>query len=60
MTGWIRTRRCDSGHCVEMWHGSTTTWVRDNTDPRVVLALPHTDVRHLLLDLAAGKITPHA
>lgn len=30
---WIKSSRCDSGQCIEVWDGHATVWVRDSTRP---------------------------
>lgn len=49
MTSWVRSSRCDTGSCVDVWPGHATVWVRDSAGQTLVVdrAAWATLVRHV-------------
>lgn len=52
---WIKGRDCDSHACVEVWPGSTRTWVRDSTRPSQVLSFSNEDYVALVGDVKRDR-----
>lgn len=52
---WRRSSVCDAGECAEVWPGSTTTWLRDSTQPEVVLMVSLGDFAAFLADAKSGR-----